>query len=146
MAKRKAMAIHDVKLPMHEGKTLQDQDDIVIWQKFQILLQAVDELTAEFGEAGDATRQLRVVTQECVRRGMFAISVNERKPTDELLWTWYMILKQLLEGERKGAWEEVGDTNREYTIVVKALLERGHTMPEQKIDLEALDLLGEIIT
>lgn len=142
MAETNAKAL----LPKHEGETLREQDDIIIWTKFNLLLQAVDELTAEFGSAGDATRQLRVVTQEAVRRGMFETRTTEGEPTDEQLWTWYAVLKQLLEGEGKGEWEKIGDTNREYTIVVKALLERGHTMPKQKIDLEALDLLGEIIT
>ena len=146
MENRKAMKIDRVILPDAGGATLQDQDDIIIWTKFNILLQAVDELTAEHGHAGDATRQLRVVTQECIRRKMFEICVAEREPTDEHLWTWYMVLKQVLKGESEGKWEKVGDVNREYTIVVKALMERGHTMPEQEIDLESLDLLGDIIT
>lgn len=146
MNEKKAMRIDRVILPDVGGETLQDQDDIIIWTKFNVLLQAVDELTAERGHAGDATRQLRVVTQECVRRKMFETCVAEREPTDEHLWTWYMVLKQLLEGESEDKWEKIGDANREYTVVVKALIERGHTMPEQNIDLEALDLLGEIIT
>jgi hypothetical protein len=146
MEDRKAMKVERVILPNHEEETLQDQDDIIIWTKFNILLQAVDELTAEYGHAGDATRQLRIVTQEAVRRGMFEARTTLGEPTDAHLWTWYEVLKQLLVGESEGKWEKIGDTNREYTIVVKALLERGHKMPRQHIDLEALDLLGEIIT
>jgi len=146
MESKEAIRIDRVILPDVGGAALQDQDDIIIWTKFNILLQAVDELTAEHGHAGDASRQLRVVAQECVRRKMFEICVAERKPTNEHLWTWYEVLKQLLAGESEDKWEKVGDANREYTVVVKALMKRGHTMPKQEIDLESLDLLGKIIT
>ena len=146
VTEKKAIKIDRVILPNHEGKTLADQDDIIIWTKFNILLQAVDELTAEHGHAGDASRQLRLITQEAVRRDMFGISIRDREPTDENLWSWYEVLKQLLAGERKGEWEETEGTDRQYTQVIHALKERGHEMPKQNIDLEALDMLGEIIT
>lgn len=162
---RKALRMDHVLLPKGQGGTLQDQDDIVIWTKFNVLLQGVAELsTQEAGEyvseeelneiiakygtpAGDATRQLRVVTQECVRREMFErrVTLNDEENTDEVLLTWYIVLKQLLEGESEGKWETEGDTNREYTVVVKKLLERGVQMPAQTIELEALDVLGELI-
>lgn len=138
------MEVERVILPKHEGDTLQDQDDIIIWTKFNICLQAVVELTDEFGDAGDATRQLRVITQEAVRRDLFGTSVREREPTDQQLWTWYEVLKQLLEGERKGDWDETEGTNRQYTETVHALKKQGQQMPAQAIGLEPLDLLGDL--
>ncbi len=161
---KRALKVDRVILPHHEGETLQDQDDVIIWRKFQILLQAVEELShqepgeivspekleeiiAKYGTpAGDATRQLRLVTQEAVRRKMFSWSVKNRDPNDDQLFTWYEVLKQLVEGENDGRWDKVGDSNYEYTVIVKALLERGHKMPGQATDLEPLDLLGDIIT
>lgn len=133
-----------VRLPEDKGKTLADQDDVTIWTKFNILLQAVDELTAEHGHAGDATRQLRVVTQEAVRRDMFGISVRKREPTDEQLWTWYALLKQLIEGVSAKKWEATEGTERQYREVVNAIKERGHEMPKQVIDMKPLDLIGEL--
>ncbi len=161
---KRALKVERVILPHHEGETLQEQDDIIVWQKFQILLQAVEELShqepgelvtpekleeiiEEYGTpAGDATRQLRVVTQEAVRRKMFSWSVVNRDPADEALWTWYEVLKQLVEGENNLRWEKVGDANHEYTVVVKALLERGHEMPRQETQVDPLLLDGKIIT
>lgn len=138
--------VSKVLLPVGEGDTLQELGDIDIWLRFNVLLQGVDELTKERGEAGDATRQLRIVAQECVRRKMFERRVTlSDEVTDEHLWTWYTVLKQMVEGENLGKWEKVGDANREYTIVVKELLARGHTMPAQKIDLEALNVFGELV-
>lgn len=149
---KKAMQVEKVILPDHEGETLQDQDDIIIWTKFNILLQAVVEVTDEFGSADEhegvanVTSQLRVVTQECVRRNFFEIAINDREPTVELLLTWHEVLKQLLAGEGKGEWEETEGTDRQYTLVIHALKERGYEMPRQNVKLEPLDMLGEIIT
>lgn len=148
--KRTAMRLERVILPHHEGETLQDQDDIIVWQKFNILLQAAAEVIAEFGSPDEhegvknVTTQLRVVVQECVRRGFFEIGIKEREPTVELLLTWHETLKQLLAGERKGTWEETEGTDRQYTLVIHALKERGHEMPRQDIKLETLDVLGEL--
>jgi hypothetical protein len=140
-----------VILPKHKGKTLQDQDDIVIWTKFNVVLQAVDELTAEYGHAGDATRQMRIITQEAVRRDLIGISVREREPNDNQLWTWYEVLKQLVEGASQGKWGPVLDAKtgedlgeRQYREVIFELKKRGHTMPSQVVQVEALDMLGEL--
>lgn len=143
---RKAAKVELVKLPKDDSATLQDQDDAILWQKLQILLQAVDELTAEHGDAGDATRQLRVITQECVRRDMFGFSIREREPGPEQLWTWYELLKQLLEGEVLGAWDKTEGTDKQYAEVISALKKSGETMPQQNVALKELEFTGEIIT
>ena len=136
--------VEPVRLPEDESKTLQGQDDVIIWTKFNVLLQAVDELTSEHGHAGDATRQLRVVTAEAIRRNMFGISVREREPTDEQLWTWYAVLKQFIEGVNTGEWDPVDSTEDQYRDVIGELKKRGHEMPAQVVRLEPLDLLGEL--
>lgn len=136
--------VEPVRLPEDEGKTLQDQDDVIIWTKFNVLLQAVDELTSEHGHAGDATRQLRVVTAEAIKRDMFGISVRMRDPTDEKLWTWYVVLKAFIEGGNTGQWDPVDSTEDQYREVIVELKKRGHEMPAQVVRLEPLDLLGEL--
>ncbi|MCK4962180.1 MAG: hypothetical protein KAS19_06830 [Anaerolineales bacterium] len=142
--------VEPVRLPQDKSKTLQDQDDAIIWMKFNVLLQGVDELTSEHGHAGDATRQLRVVTAEAIRRNMFGISVREREPTDEQLWTWYAILKQFIEGANTGQWDPVdgttgpGNQEDQYREVIVELKKRGHEMPAQVVRLEPLDLIGEL--
>lgn len=143
---QKSMKIDRVVLPDHEGERLEDQDDIVVWTKFNIILQAVAELHDEFGDAGDATRQLRVVVAEVIRRDMFGFSVREREPTDELLWTWYEVIKQFLEGANLGKWPHVEGDNRQYTEVVLALKARGHEMPKQALDVDPLLMIGRAIT
>lgn len=151
MTDKKAMKIERVILPDHEGETLQDQDDIIIWQKYNILLQAASEVIDEFGSPEEhegvknVTTQLRVLVQECVRRDMFGYSVREREPSIEQLLTWHEVLKQLLKGEVEGTWEETEGTDRQYTEVIHALKARGHEMPRQNVELESLDVLGEII-
>lgn len=139
-------------LPKDSGKTLADQDDVTIWLKFNILLQAVDELTAEYGHAGkdkdgkkSPTTQLRIVTAELLRRDMFGISVREREPTDEQLWTWYEVTKQFIEGVSKKQWDAVEGTEKQYRELIADLKSRGHTMPAQSVQLEALDMLGKLI-
>lgn len=139
-------------LPKDSGKTLADQDDSTIWLKFNILLQAVDELTTEHGHAGKdkdgkkcPTTQLRIVTAELLRRDMFGISVREREPTDEQLWTWYEVTKQFIEGVSKKAWEAVEGTEKQYRELIAELKNRGHTMPAQTVQLEALDMMGTLI-
>lgn len=127
-----------------KSKTLQSQDDVIIWLKFNVLLQGVEELTAEHGHAGDATRQLRIVTQEAVRRRMFETKVKKADPTDEQLWTWYMVLKQLIEGEAQGKWDPTEGSEDQYRLVIKTLKDRGHTMPAQVVRLEPLELIGEL--
>lgn len=142
--------VHKVKLPEGEWKTVQDMDDVNIWLRFNIVLQGNAENIAEKGMAGDGTRQLRILTQECVRRKMFErrIEFHEKDGSlsDGLLLTWYEILKQLLEGERKGTWETEGDTNREYTLVVKKLIERGVQMEQRAVGLKPLRVDGRLIT
>ena len=127
------------------GETLADQEDVTIWKKLQILLQGVAELTAEKGEAGDATRQLRLVVAEAIKRDMFGISVRKREPTDDLLWTWYEILKQFIEGVNAKKWDAVEGSEKQYREVVLALKERGHEMPKQEVRLEPLNLAGKLV-
>jgi hypothetical protein len=131
-------------LPHHEEATLQDQDDVVIWKKFNLLIQAVDELVQEHGHAGDASRQLRVVTAEVLRRDMIGFSVREREPGIEQLRTWYEITKQFIDGANAGKWKHVDGDERQYVEVVKAMLAKGQVMPSQRVGLEPLDLLGEL--
>jgi hypothetical protein len=148
--REKGKTIEKAILPEHKG-TLREQDDIVIWTKFNIVLQAVNELTIERGRAGDATRQLRVITAEAVRRDMFGFSVREREPEDAQLWTWYEVLKQFTEGANRGAWEhvvnEAGESmdEKQYVEVCRALIDRGNEMPKQKIQVDPLDLLGDLV-
>jgi hypothetical protein len=138
------------KLPKDGSKTLEDQNDAILWMKFNVLLQGVDELTKEYGEAGDATRQLRVVTAEIIRRDMFGISVRKRDPSDDQLWTWYTVLKAFIEGCNRKEWDAVdgttgpGSQEEQYRVVILELKKRGHTMPSQVIDMEPLDLIGEL--
>jgi hypothetical protein len=139
-----------VILPQSEGATLQDQDDVVIWQKFNILLQAAAEVVAEFGSplehegVARVTTGLRIVVQEAVRREMFSRSVMLRDPNENQLRTWYEVLKQLVEGDNAGTWERVGDSEAEYRSVVLEMKQRGIEMPAQSITLESLDMQGDL--
>jgi hypothetical protein len=138
-------ALRVSQVPSPEGTTLQDQDDVVIWFKFNILLQAVDELTQEHGHAGDATRQLRVVTAEVIRRSMFSRRLKNEETTPELLFGWYMVLKQFIEGANAGKWEHQENAQTEYVLVIKEIKGRGHAMPNQSVKLKPLDLVGEAV-
>ena len=120
--------------------TIQQQSDMEIWQKYNIVLQGVAELIEEHGHAGKATRTLRMWASEACRRGLFAWSVAERKPTDDQLWTWYEILKQLVEG-----WPDTEGAGGQYKLVIETLKERGHKMPKQSTDMMPLDMAGDII-
>lgn len=125
---------------MTEVPKLQEQSDMEVWTKYNICLQAVAELTEEHGSAGDATRQLRVLVTEACRRGLFAWSVAQRDPTDDQLWTWYEVLKQLVEG-----WPDTEGARSQYKLVIETLKERGHKMPTQSTDMMPLDMAGDII-
>lgn len=144
------LKIEKVKLPMGEWPTLQDVDDINVWLRLNIVLQGCAENIEEFGDAGDGARQLTLLTQECVRRKMFERRIefheDEGTLTDGLLLTWYEILKQLLRLENDGKYEPQGNTNREYTLVVKKLLERGAQLERQSVGLEPLRIDGRLIT
>lgn len=142
---KRALKVERVLLPDHDEENLSDQDDIVVWTKFNILLQAVDELTQEYGHAGDATRQLRVITEEVIRRNMFSFSVFEREPTDEQLWTWYDVMKQFIEGANNGKWQHIKGDGRQYTEIVKELKARGHEMPKQQTRVDPLLVSGRLI-
>jgi hypothetical protein len=129
--------------------TLQDMSDAEIWQRFNIVLQVNNEAAIETGNPGDAARQLTILSQECVRRDMFGRSVEKREPSKEQLWTWYVVLKQLLEGEQEGLFDNEGnveETGRQYTMVVKALKELGEEMPAQGIGLEPIPIAGRLIS
>jgi hypothetical protein len=136
-------------LPEGVWDTVQDFDDVNVWLRFNVVLQGNAENMIEHGKAGDGTRQLRILAQECVRRKMFERRIEYHKTqgtlNEALLLTWYEVLKALLQGENEGKWETEGDTNREYTLVVKELQEMGVQMPGQQTRLDPLDMIGEII-
>ena len=115
--------------------SIQEQSDAEVWFKFNLLLQLVDETTREFGHAGDATRQLNIVAQEACRRSLFAYKVNEDEVDDKVLWTWYEVLKQILEG-----WPDTKGAIHQYIAVINELKARGHKMPEQVANMKALIL------
>jgi len=137
-------------LPEGVWDTVQDMDDVNIWLRFNIVLQGNAENVVEHGEAGDGTRQLRILAQECVRRKMFERRIEYHKMQDTLnealLLTWYEVLGALLRGENEGKWETEGDTNREYTLVIKELQALGTQMPGQRTRLDPLHMIGKIIT
>ncbi len=137
-------------LPEGVWDTVQDMDDVNIWLRFNIVLQGNAENMVEHGEAGDGTRQLRILAQECVRRKMFERRIEYHKMQDTLnealLLTWYEVLGALLRGENEGKWETEGDTNREYTLVIKELQTLGVQMPGQQTRLDPLHMVGKIIT
>lgn len=112
---------------------LNEQADSAIWFKFNLLLQAVDELTAEHGKAGDATRQLTVLSKEACRRGIFAYKIGEDEVSDDALWTWYEVLKQLIEG-----WPDTKGVIQQYGAVINELKSRGHKMPVQSANMHTL--------
>jgi hypothetical protein len=137
-------------LPEGVWDTVQDMDDVNIWLRFNIVLQGNAENVVEHGEAGDGTRQLRILAQECVRRKMFERRIEYHKMqgtlNEALLLTWYEVLGALLQGENEGTWETEGDTNREYTLVIKELQALGVQMPGQRTRLDPLHMIGKIIT
>jgi hypothetical protein len=115
--------------------TLPDDD---IWLRYNILLQAVDELHRDYGHAGDASRQLRIVSQEMSSRGLFLYMIDDLN--DDQIMQRYLILDQLF-----AKWPETPRVEEQWREVIEQMKTRDIAIPPRVVTVDPLLVAGRAI-
>lgn len=124
--------------PLGGGEAkLEDQPDQVIWLKWNLLLQIIDEAARDGKEPGDATRQLRVVTQEVVRRGLMTAEIKQIQ--DGHLMTRYYVMEQLI-----GKYPKSENAQETWRMVIAEMKRRGIKPPDRIVEADALSLTNKM--
>lgn len=121
---------------MSEGLESLPNDDV--WLRYNVLLQAVDELTRDHGHAGDASRQLRVISQEMCARKLFLYLIDDIN--ENQLMQRYLILDQLF-----AKWPETTNVEEQWRAVIEEMKSRDMTIPPRVVTVDPLLMAGRAV-